>query len=278
MVRPRAYGRGRCLRPQLKRPHGPPEPSVLQIVSGSRHGECRRARNVDISTVPTQAWKVARARMRLNGLAPGWSAGVGVRETVASRERPRSADQPPAGSAGEGGHRRRRERAGSRSHPPSAERPKTSSIGCSRRTAESAVVMVARTAGPPPARSRPRRRTRARFRCRSRATTWRPTCHFAAALRRFTSAPTDSRSIAFTCCRAGFEYWRANRMHVRCSIGQPRSRHQLLPAQSRRRRRRCKDRCHELRSDVTLSRLLPFDVVGGESDTDTRVQSSSRWK
>ena len=67
------------LAPTLETPAWAADPSVLQLSAHS--GTVNVGSTVVDFGAPPPPWKVARAPMLLRGLAPGWSAGVGLRET-----------------------------------------------------------------------------------------------------------------------------------------------------------------------------------------------------
>jgi hypothetical protein len=65
------------LAPQIETPAWAIEPSVLQLWMTPADIDVRDG----VQNVQDADWKVARARMRVTGVAPGWSAMVGLRET-----------------------------------------------------------------------------------------------------------------------------------------------------------------------------------------------------
>jgi hypothetical protein len=74
------------LAPQIQTPAWAVEPSVLQLSMTPADVDLRDAQHFGDS--PTE-WKVARARMHVSGVPPGWSATAGLRETsirVSGRE------------------------------------------------------------------------------------------------------------------------------------------------------------------------------------------------
>jgi hypothetical protein len=75
------------LAPQIETPAWASEPAVLQLSMSPGDIDVRDG-GQHFGDTPTE-WKIARARMRLIGLEPGWSAGVGLRESsirVSGRE------------------------------------------------------------------------------------------------------------------------------------------------------------------------------------------------
>ena len=105
------------LAPQIETPAWASEPSVMQLSMSPGDIDVRDG-GQHFGDTPTQ-WKIARARMRLTGLQPGWSAGVGLRESsirVSGRE---ALSGPRALRAGR--DRRSRECAAKRHGAPCAE-------------------------------------------------------------------------------------------------------------------------------------------------------------
>ena len=222
---------------------------------------------------PTPAWRVARARMRLNGLAPGWTAGLGMRETVlrvdgreALTSRLRGAPVKVAIDDAENvqDHEVIRRLL-------NVERLV---VWMQQTKAESAVVMVARTAD-----LRQLAADRGTYEGRFQVSLARHDIEVA----------LPFRSGAAT--RIGTYRFAVDRIHLlpsRIQIlaresdarsvfdGQPRSRinYYLRNVQTSE---AVQGSFHELRSDVTLSRFLPFVVVGGGLGSIPDSEQS-RWK
>ena len=244
------------LAPKVDMPAWAADPSMLHLSALADTVTHRPKRRIDFNDRPI-VWRVTRARVRLSGIAPGWSADGSVRDASIRAGRGRSADEPCAlANVPASRSTTSRERRIARSF---AACSRSSGLTTDRRRQrrESTVVHYRAISRPSTASRRATGVYDGRFQVRSPATTSRPSCRFAAAPQyvngAYQFAVDRNSTVAEPPVNHGSRVER--RLGLRAAAH---SAAFTFTSATVRCRKPWKDRSHELRNDVALARILPF--------------------